>query len=221
MQDPNWKTKFKQWVGLRDSHTPMIIPRSQHDLSRKLLSPNAVRVLYRLHKAGYAAYIVGGGVRDVLVGRQVKDFDVATNATPEQVNKVFNNSRVIGRRFRLVHVYYPNEIIEVSTFRANMEDQRASEAGDDEDDDPGFLAENTYGTIEEDAWRRDFTVNALYYNIADFSIEDFTGGMRDLKRRMICVIGDPVQRYHEDPVRLLRALRLAAKLDFSIHKKNG
>lgn len=186
----------------------LIIPRKKHQLSRKRISPNALKVLYRLKKAGYASYLVGGGVRDLLLGRVPKDFDVATDKSPEDLRKLFRNSRLIGRRFRLLHVFFPNEIIEVSTFRANAQE-------DDEAVDP----ENTYGTIEEDAWRRDFTVNALYYNIQDFSIVDYTGGMKDLHAGLIRMIGDPVQRYHEDPVRLLRAIRLAAKLDFKIHSE--
>jgi len=181
----------------------MKFERSQHTISRKNISENALKVLYRLHKAGCAAYLVGGGVRDLLLQKKPKDFDIVTDVLPQQVRKIFINSRIIGRRFRLVHVYYPSEIIEVSTFRANTEEAIS------EDD-------NVYGTIEEDAWRRDFTVNALFYNIADFSVIDFTDGMRDIKLKLIRMIGDPKQRYHEDPVRLLRAIRLAAKLDFEI-----
>jgi poly(A) polymerase len=191
-----------------------VFPRKTHKISRERMSPNALKVLYRLKKANYAACLVGGGVRDILLNRQPKDFDIATDATPEDVRQLFNNSRMIGRRFRLVHVYFPGEIIEVSTFRGALAEnpQEASE------ENPSMIAaDNTYGTIEEDAWRRDFTVNALFYNIADFSVVDFTGGMKDLKNRFIRMIGDPVQRYHEDPIRLLRAIRLAAKLKFKIH----
>ena len=187
-----------------------IISRADHPISRKDISPNALKVLYKLKDAGHEAYLVGGGVRDVLLNRAPKDFDVATSAHPEVVRNVFRNSRIIGRRFKLVHVFFGQEIIEVSTFRANVIEQTRNEM---------IYRDNTYGTIEEDAWRRDFTINALYYNIADFSIVDFCGGMHDLKHRLIRMIGDPSQRYHEDPVRLLRAIRLSAKLNLHIEKK--
>lgn len=202
-------------LAFKDKHKPVIIKRRQHELSRKHISENALKVLYRLQKAGFSAYLVGGSVRDVLLGRRPKDFDIATNAHPEQICEIFNNSRLIGRRFRLVHVYFREEIIEVSTFRANLQEI----VKDDEAEEglPVIAADNTYGTIEEDAWRRDFTVNALYYNIDDFSVVDYTGGMNDLKKRVIRMIGDPEQRYHEDPVRMMRAIRLSAKLDFKIH----
>lgn len=194
----------------------MVIARHDHKVSRKLISPNALKVLYRLNQAGFAAYLVGGGVRDLLLKRKPKDFDVVTDARPEEVREIFRNSRVIGRRFRLVHVYYYDEVIEVSTFRANA--QEIENAPDGEA--PVMVSsDNTYGTIEEDAWRRDFTVNALFYNIENFSVVDYTGGMLDLKKRLIRMIGDPVQRYHEDPVRLLRAIRLSAKLGFSVEAK--
>jgi len=195
-----------------------LIPRDKHSLTRKNISPNALKVLYRLKKFGYASYLVGGGVRDLLLNRRPKDFDIATDGPPEALRKLFTNSRIIGRRFRLLHVFFPGEIIEVSTFRANEQADEGESSEDDDADAPVMIAaENTYGTIEEDAWRRDFTVNALYYNIADFSVIDFTSGMLDLKHRIIRMIGDPVQRYHEDPIRLLRAIRLAAKLRFKIH----
>ena len=198
---------------------PRVIKRKNYLISCSDISQNALRVLYRLSKSGYESYLVGGGVRDMLLGQLPEDFDIATNASPQEIRKIFRNSRLIGRRFRLVYVYFPNEIIEVSTFRADVKEflrekclterQRVTE---------GVLSENnTYGTIEEDAWRRDFTVNALYYNTTDFSVTDFTGGMKDLHQRLIRMIGDPTKRYHEDPVRLLRAIRLAAKLNFKIH----
>ena len=194
----------------------VVIARHDHKVSRKLISPNALKVLYRLNKAGFAAYLVGGSVRDLLLKRQPKDFDVVTDAKPEEVREIFRNSRMIGRRFRLVHVYYYDEVIEVSTFRANADD--VANASDGEL--PIMVSsDNTYGTIEEDAWRRDFTVNALYYNIENFSVVDYTSGMLDLKQRLIRMIGDPVQRYHEDPVRLLRAIRLSAKLGFKVEAK--
>lgn len=191
------------------SGKPLVITRKHHHLSRKNISQNALKVLYHLRSEGYQAYLVGGGVRDMLLGFEPKDFDVVTDATPEQVRSIFRNSRLIGRRFLLVHVYFRDEIIEVSTFRANSEDPI-----DDSDTDN---RDNTFGTIEEDAWRRDFTVNALYYNIADLSVVDYTQGMHDLNKRVIRMIGDPTQRFHEDPVRLLRAVRLSAKLNFKIH----
>ncbi len=190
-----------------------IIPRDQHTISRRQISQNALRVLYRLHEAGHEAYLVGGAVRDVLVGLTPKDFDIATDATPEQVKGLFRNCRLIGRRFRLAHVVFGREIIEVATFRANVDDG----SGDREVHDGGrLLRDNVYGTIEDDAVRRDFTANALYYAIADFSVRDYTGGFEDVQNRVMRLIGDPDTRYREDPVRMLRAVRLAAKLDFTI-----
>jgi len=187
-----------------------IIPRKQHAISRKQMSPNALRVMYRLHKAGFAAYLVGGGVRDLLLGASPKDFDVVTDAHPEEVYRLFRNSQLIGRRFRIVHVYYPGEIIEVSTFRATIEHEQTVADKHSQN--------NTFGSIDDDVWRRDFTVNALYYNIDDFSIVDYADGVRDVKRKLIRTIGDPAVRFEEDPVRMLRAMRLGAKLDFQIHK---
>jgi poly(A) polymerase len=191
-----------------------IIPRNEHCISRSDMSSNALKVLYRLHKEGFEAYLVGGSVRDLMLRHAPKDFDIATNATPEQVRKLFRNCRLIGRRFRLAHILFGREIIEVATFRAshpeNYKEQHQSEHGI-------LLRDNVYGgTIEDDAIRRDFTVNALYYNIADFSVVDFTDGVDDLKNRQIRMIGDPATRIQEDPVRMLRAIRFAAKLDFDI-----
>jgi poly(A) polymerase len=191
---------------------PRIIPREQHNISRKQISANALRVLYRLHEAGFQAYLVGGAVRDLLVGGAPKDFDVATDATPEQVKQLFRNCRLIGRRFRLAHVVYGPEIIEVATFRANIDDG----SGARELDNGRLVRDNVYGTIEDDAVRRDFTANALYYAIADFSVRDFVGGYEDVEARTLRLIGEPESRYQEDPVRMLRAVRLAAKLGFSI-----
>lgn len=211
-----WK-RLKQVFRGETGKKALVISRKHHVVSRNDVSPNALKVLYRLNQAGFAAYLVGGGVRDLLLKRKPKDFDIATNALPEQVRSLFRNSRIIGRRFRLVHVFFHDENIEVSTFRASVNEFTSEEvrALDEPETPPD---ENIYGTIEEDAWRRDFTVNALYYNISDFSIEDYTGGILDLKKRNIRMIGDPEQRYHEDPVRLLRAVRLAAKLNFEIEK---
>ena len=161
--------------------SPCIIPRPKHTISREKISKAALKVLYRLKDEGHCAYLVGGGVRDILLGRDPKDFDVVTDAHPETLRNIFRNSRIIGRRFRLVHVYFDSEVVEVSTFRANVSDQAQLEI----DDDTGMIfRDNTYGTIEEDAWRRDFTVNALYYNIADFSVVDYMHGMQDLKKQL-------------------------------------
>ncbi len=195
------------------------IPRDQHNVSRSAISEPAKKVLSRLNNAGYEAYLVGGGVRDILLGGKPKDFDIATNATPEEVHELFRNSRLIGRRFRIVHVLFGREVIEVTTFRGN-----AAEAEEDseEDDDRRtsehglLLRDNVYGNLEEDALRRDFTVNALYYCIRDFTVVDFANGLEDLKNRQMRLIGDPETRYREDPVRMLRAVRFAAKLGFDI-----
>ncbi|ANB18694.1 polynucleotide adenylyltransferase PcnB [Dokdonella koreensis] len=189
-----------------------VIARSEHAISRKNISNGALRVLYRLNEAGYAAFLVGGAVRDLLLGGHPKDFDVATNATPEQIRSLFRNCRLIGRRFRLAHVVFGREIVEVATFRGSSDDG----SGDRHVVDGRIVRDNVYGTIEEDAVRRDFTVNALYYDISDFSVRDYVGGMHDLEQRTMRLIGDPELRYREDPVRMLRAARLAAKLDFSI-----
>ncbi len=189
-----------------------VIPRDQHNISRKDISPNALRVLYRLRDSGFGAYLVGGAVRDLLVGGHPKDFDVATDATPEQVKALFRNCRLIGRRFRLAHVVFGREIIEVATFRANSDDG----SGDREMENGMLVRDNVYGTIEDDAVRRDFSCNALYYAIEDFSVRDYTGGFEDVQARLMKLIGDPEQRYREDPVRMLRAVRLAAKLGFQI-----
>lgn len=193
---------------------PKIIPRAEHTISRANISENALKVLYRLKNAGYSAFIVGGGVRDLLLGFHPKDFDVVTDAHPEEVDALFRNCRLIGRRFRLAHIRFGRDIVEVATFRA-------AGMGDDDDErmhaETGrILRDNVYGTIDEDVWRRDFTVNALYYNIADFTLWDYTTGLEDIKSRTLRLIGHPDTRYREDPVRMLRAVRLAAKLDFTI-----
>lgn len=192
---------------------PRIIPRSDHNISRNDISDNALKVLYRLANAGYKAYLVGGGVRDLLLDIKPKDFDVVTDAHPEQIRELFRNCRLIGRRFRLAHVRFGPEIIEVSTFRACHSEGE----GDTESSDGRILRDNVYGDIDDDVWRRDFSVNALFYNIDDFSIVDYVGGMNDIRDRQLRLIGDPQARYREDPVRMLRAIRFAAKLDFSIH----
>ena len=208
---------------------PLIIPRAQHSISRALISDNAIKVLHRLKDAGYASLLVGGCVRDLLLGREPKDFDVVTDARPEEIRKLFHNARVIGRRFRLVHVRYGRDIVEVATFRAIPRDISEESIPRDEEEGPGaenanmleLGSHNVFGTQEEDAVRRDFTVNALYYNIRDFSVMDYVGGTEDLKRGVLRVIGDPAIRYREDPVRMLRAVRFAAKLGFKIEDKTA
>lgn len=187
-----------------------VIPRSEHTISRADISENTLKVLRRLHKAGFQSYLVGGGVRDLLLRRAPKDFDVATDAKPEQVYKLFRNCRLIGRRFRLAHILFGREVVEVATFR------READPNTEANQEVMHSENNVYGSLVEDAWRRDFTINALYYAIADFSILDFTGGMQDLENRVIRLIGEPAVRYKEDPVRMLRAIRFAAKLNFTI-----
>jgi len=200
---------------LESRHGPVIVPRSEHNVSRANISPNALKVLYRLKSAGFEAFLVGGGVRDLLLDRHPKDFDVVTNADPDQIRDLFRNCRLIGRRFRLAHVRFGRDIVEVATFRAT----NVTEADDDDrahTDSGRILRDNVYGTIDEDVWRRDFTVNALYYNITDFGIWDYVDGVRDVRARTLRLIGDPEKRYREDPVRMLRAVRFAAKLDFTL-----
>ncbi|HEY7671438.1 MAG TPA: polynucleotide adenylyltransferase PcnB [Gammaproteobacteria bacterium] len=196
---------------------PTIVPRAEHGISRQNISENSLKVLYRLKNAGFAGFLVGGGVRDLLLGRHPKDFDVVTDAHPEQIKQLFRNARLIGRRFRLAHVRFGRDIVEVATFRAATNDDPDNGADDRVHSESGrILRDNVYGTIEEDIWRRDFTVNALYYNIADFSVWDFTTGFEDIRTRTLRLIGDPERRYREDPVRMLRAVRFAAKLGFTI-----
>ncbi|MDX1736359.1 MAG: polynucleotide adenylyltransferase PcnB [Halioglobus sp.] len=201
-----------------------IIPRDQHVISRKNISKSALKVMSRLRGEGYEAYLVGGAVRDLLLGGHPKDFDIATDATPEAVNALFRNSRIIGRRFRIVHVRFGREIIEVTTFRGHHGDsaeKRRDNTHSRQSDKGLLLRDNVYGTLEEDAVRRDLTVNALYYDAGTFEVFDHVGGMQDLQQRTIRVIGDPAQRYTEDPVRMLRVLRLAAKLDFDIEPETA
>ena len=196
--------------------SPLVVPRNDHQISRANISANALKVLYRLKQGGFQSYLVGGGVRDLLLGREPKDFDVTTDATPEQVRKVFRNCRLIGRRFRLAHVHFGREIIEVATFRGGGRD--ADTGGERHVQNGMIVRDNLYGTREEDALRRDFTVNALYYNIADFTVIDYAGGFADLRAGRLRLIGDdPERRYREDPVRMLRAVRFACKLGFNIH----
>lgn len=195
---------------------PRVYSRDQHPISRAAISDNALKVLYRLRDAGFRSCLVGGGVRDLLLGREPKDFDVATDAHPEDVRRLFRNCRLIGRRFRLAHVTFGREIIEVATFRAPF-GAEAEEGNIELSEEGRILRDNCYGTIEQDAWRRDFTVNALYYDIADYAVLDFTNGVLDLHEGVLRLIGgDPEQRLREDPVRMLRAVRFAAKLGLRI-----
>jgi len=245
-------------AGPAPAGAPRIIPRAEHPISRQQISANALRVLYRLREGGHQAFLVGGCLRDLMLGVEPKDFDVATSARPEEVKRLFRNCRLIGRRFRLAHVFFGHDIIEVATFRAASaplpgtdeaddpdillevgasEDDPQAEAESDEarereahgdgngDSDEGdrvldeggrILRDNTYGSIEEDVWRRDFACNALYYNIEDFSLWDFVGAVEDIQARRLRLIGDPEQRYREDPVRMLRAARFEAKLGFRL-----
>lgn len=241
-------------------NAPVIIPRPEHTVSRKWISSNAVRVLYRLKEQGYLAYLVGGGVRDLLLGREPKDFDIATDATPGEIKRLFRNCRLIGRRFRLAHIHFHKEIIEVATFRSMKDLEPEAEAAVREHgpveapvqsdareqvrsegeasppvsvpgavirhrprpprmlktEDGMILRDNVFGTPEEDALRRDFTVNALFYSIADFSVIDYVSGMQDLHNGLIRIIGDPAVRFTEDPVRMVRAVRFAALLGFEV-----
>lgn len=208
---------IKRWLPQRADESALVsIPRDKHGISRKDISHNALKVLYRLQNAGYEGYLVGGCVRDLQLGLKPKDFDVATDATPEQVRKLFSNSRLIGRRFRIVHVTFGREIIEVTTFRGRADTEEADPNQQKQSDEGLLLRDNVYGTLEEDAERRDFTVNALYYTPKDFSLQAYGNGLNDLDNRILRIIGDPETRYREDPVRMMRALRFAAKLDFEI-----
>src|SRR6476620_6986551 len=221
---------------------PTVVARSEHSISRRDVDPDALKVLYRLHEHNYVAYLVGGSVRDLLLGRRPKDFDIGTSAHPHQVKKLFRNCWIIGRSFRLAHVKYGTKTIEVATFRRQVAaseltpEAEAAIAGPADVVAPGepmppadgnrmlrrraddhlIQRDNTYGTPEEDAFRRDFTVNALFYDIGTFSIIDYTGGLKDLEARVIRSIGIPEVRFLEDPVRMLRAVVLAARLEFSI-----
>lgn len=206
-----------------------VIERGDHCISRKSISPNALKVLYRLNDAGYHAFLVGGGVRDLLLGNTPKDFDISTNATPEEVRHLFRNAMIIGRRFKIVHLRFGREIIEVTTFRAHHEPEneftenmsnRQIKGLDSAHSSAGMiLRDNVYGSLNEDALRRDFTANALYYTIDGFRIIDFANGVQDIENRTLRMIGDPATRYREDPVRLLRAIRFASKLGFEIEPK--
>jgi poly(A) polymerase len=219
----------------------LIVPRDGHTLSRRDIDPDALKVLYRLKDAGFAAYIVGGGVRDLLLGRRPKDFDIGTDAHPHQIKKLFRNCFIIGRRFRLAHIRFGTKVIEVATFRRQVTEEEQAEAharaeahaqeqphaesgaapggrggGRHGDHDHLVHRDNTFGTAEEDAFRRDFTLNALFYDIATFSIIDYVGGLEDLRAGVVRCIGDPIVRFREDPVRMQRAVSFAARLAFTI-----
>src|SRR5512136_675087 len=186
---------------------PRILPRPEHTVSRKAIDADALKILYRLKNHGFVAYLVGGGVRDLLLGRKPKDFDIGTSAHPQQVKRLFKNCFIVGRRFRLCHVRFGKKIVEVSTFRRQAEP---------EGEETLIRRDNTFGTPEEDAFRRDFTVNALFYDIATFSIIDYVGGLADLRAGVVRTIGDPDVRFREDPVRMLRAVALASRLGFTV-----
>lgn len=209
--------------GKHSHSTPEVLSSSQHPIERGEISRYAISVVERLQQAGYQAYLVGGCVRDLLLDIDPKDFDVATSATPEQVRAEFRNARVIGRRFKLVHVHFGREIIEVATFRANHpqgdEEEDSNQASRNESG--RILRDNVYGSLEDDAQRRDFTINALYYDPSNERILDYANGVHDIRNHLIRLIGDPTQRYQEDPVRMLRAVRFAAKLDFDIEKHSA
>lgn len=227
-------TKSLKWLIFKKPMTaqknpvrdPHIIPRDQHSISRKNISKAALKVMSQLLQAGYQAYLVGGGVRDLLLGGHPKDFDVATDATPEQVKSLFRGSRIIGRRFKIVHVRFGREIIEVTTFRGSHDDApevigRPGDRVSAKSEDGMLLRDNVYGTLEEDAARRDFTINALYYTTRDFSVYDYCNGLKDLQHKTLRIIGDAETRYREDPVRMLRAVRFAAKLGFQLEEKTA
>lgn len=212
---------IKRWLPQKSNSTELsTIPRDEHRVSRKDINHTALKVLYRLQNAGYEGYLVGGCVRDLQLGLKPKDFDVATDATPEQVRKLFSNSRLIGRRFRIVHVTFGREIIEVTTFRGRTDDDNDNHL-QKQSDEGLLLRDNVYGSLEEDAERRDFTVNALYYTPKDFTLKAYGSGMDDLENKVLRIIGDPETRYREDPVRMMRAVRFAAKLGFNIEPRTG
>ncbi|HEY0156335.1 MAG TPA: polynucleotide adenylyltransferase PcnB [Thermoanaerobaculia bacterium] len=193
----------------------VVIDRGEHPISRRSIPENVLKVLYRLHRSGYRAYLCGGSVRDLLMGRTPKDFDVVTDAHPGDVRRLFRNSRIIGRRFRLVHILFQDQVVEVATFR--REPDRAVQAVDAEEEEDFLITDdNTFGSPLQDAKRRDFTINALFYNIADFSVIDYIGGLDDLTEGRVRVIGNPDLRFREDPVRMMRAIEFASRLGFEI-----
>ena len=199
----------------KKSGEPVVYKRPEHCISRKNIDPDALKVLYRLSSLGYTAYLVGGGVRDLLIGREPKDFDVGTSAKPNEVKHAFRNCFLIGRRFRLAHVKFGGKVIETATFRQNS--QTVGEIIEHAAEGP--LEDNTFGTPQTDAYRRDFTVNGLFYDISDFSVIDWVGGMKDIKKKIIRAIGDPEIRFQEDPVRMMRAVKFSSRLGFRIEKR--
>ena len=199
----------------RKGSGPVVYKRPEHCISRKNIDPDALKVLYRLSALGYTAYLVGGGVRDLLMGREPKDFDVGTSAKPNEVKRAFRNCFLIGRRFRLAHVRFGEKVIETATFRQNS--QTVGEIIEHAAEGP--LEDNTFGTPETDAFRRDFTINGLFYNIKDFSVIDWVGGMKDIEKKIVRAIGDPEIRFQEDPVRMMRAVKFASRLGFKIERK--
>ena len=199
----------------KKSKGPVVYKRPEHCISRKNIDPDALKVLYRLSSLGYTAYLVGGGVRDLLMGREPKDFDVGTSAKPNEVKHAFRNCFLIGRRFRLAHVRFGEKVIETATFRQNS--QTVGEIIEHAAEGP--LEDNTFGTPETDAFRRDFTINGLFYDIKDFSVIDWVGGMKDIEKKVVRAIGDPEIRFQEDPVRMMRAIKFSSRLGFTIEKK--
>lgn len=190
---------------------PIKISRQDHPISRKDIDPDTLRVLYRLKDEGFESYLVGGAVRDLLMGRHPKDFDIATSARPNELRRLFRNSRVVGRRFKIVHVFFGAKNIEVATLRSQVEPRDDGDLYIDED--------NQWGDLESDSFRRDFTVNALYYDIYDFAVIDYTGGLKDLHDHVVRTIGDPLVRFQEDPVRMLRAVKFAARFGYTFEKQ--
>ena len=201
----------------KGKHAPVVYARPEHCISRKNIDPDALKVLYRLSQAGYTAYLVGGGVRDLLLGREPKDFDVGTSATPNEVKRTFRNCFLIGRRFRLAHIRFGEKVIETATFRQNS--QTVGEIIEHAAEGPH--EDNVFGTPETDALRRDFTVNGLFYDIKDYSVIDWVGGMKDLEKKVIRSIGDPAIKFQEDPVRMMRAIKFSSRLGFTIEKKTA
>src|SRR5688572_14300281 len=193
-----------------ESDEAVIVDRSDHSISRRRIPENVLKVLYRLHRSGYRAYLCGGSVRDLLMDRIPKDFDIATDAHPTEIRRLFRNSRIIGRRFRLVHIIFQDMVVEVSTFR------REPERGLEDGEDLLVTDDNTFGSPLQDARRRDFTINGMFYNIADFSVIDYVGGLEDIDKGRVRVIGDPDVRFREDPVRMMRAIEFASRLSFGI-----
>ena len=199
-------------MNMEQASLPRILSRPEHPISRKDIDPDALRILYRLHRHGFTAYLVGGCVRDLLLGKTPKDFDVATDAHPRQIRDLFRNSRLIGRRFRLAHVYFPGgKYIEVSTFRRHSEFE-------EEDPEAHPHSDNTFGTPAEDALRRDITINGIFYDSADFSLVDYVGGLEDLRNGIVRSIGDPDEKFIQDPVRMIRVIRHAARTGFRIEE---